>query len=94
MDEERVRKLAGLCRLKLAEDELRRAQEQIGGLLEHFSLLQEVDTEGVEASPYPQPIPHRMRPDRPAEVLSQQEVLANAPAQQEGQFLVPKVVES
>lgn len=94
MDQERVRELADLCRLQLDEGELARAREQIDRLLEYFSQLQEVDTEGIEASPYPCPIPHRFRPDQPGPVLSQAEVLSNAPEQRAGQFQVPRVVDS
>lgn len=94
MDQERVRELADLSRLDLDEGELARAQEQIGRLLDYFAQLQEVDTEGIEASPYPCPIPHRPRSDRIGPMLSPEDVVANAPATRAGQFLVPRVVDS
>jgi len=94
MDQERVLELARLSRLELSSSELDRAEEQIGRLLAYFAELQEVDTEGIDASPYPCPIPHRLRDDEPGPVLSQARVLANAPSSRAGQFRVPRVVDS
>ena len=93
MDRSTIRELARLCKLALDEDQEARAEARIARLLEYFGTLQEVDTEGVEPSPYPLDIPLRLRADTPGPVLSQEEVLANAPRQRAGSFLVPRVVE-
>ncbi len=93
MDRSTVRDLADLCKLSLDETQEARAVAQMGRLLEYFGKLQGVDTDGVEPSPYPMELPHRPRPDDPDEVLSQDEVLDNAPSKRGGAFLVPRVVD-
>lgn len=93
MDRSTVRELARLCRLSLDDAQEARAEARIGRLLEYFGMLAEVDTEGVEPSPYPLEMRPRRRADEPGPVLSQEQVLHNAPRQRAGSFLVPRVVE-
>ena len=93
MRAEDLQELAALARLRLSADELSRTGEQVRRLLQHFALLQGVNTDGVEPSPYPRPMANRTRPDLPEAPLTQEQVLANAPATRSGCFLVPRVVE-
>ncbi len=87
--------LAHLARLRIANPDLAAAtRDQVGRLLDHFAILREADTDGVEPSAYPIAIPHRTRPDVPADALSQDDVLRNAPATRSGCFLVPRVVDA
>ncbi len=93
MDRSTVRDLAALCKLNLDEAQEARAEAQMGRLLEYFGMLERVDTDGVEPSPYPMAMSPRPRADDPEEVLSQDEVLDNAPMKRGGAFLVPRVVD-
>ena len=93
MDRSTVRELARLCKLNLDDAQGHRAEAHIGRILEYFRMLEKVDTEGVEPSPYPMDLCARPRSDRTAPVLSQKETLANAPQKRAGAFLVPRVVE-
>ena len=93
MDRDTVQELCSLSKLNLDQAQMARAQEHITRLLGYFDMLQGVNTDAVEASAYPLPIPHRPRPDEAEPALSQDAVLENAPAQQKGSFLVPRVVE-
>ncbi len=93
MDRSTVRELARLCKLNLDDAQRHRAETQIGRILEYFGILETVDTEGVEPSPYPMALPARPRTDETGPVLSQKETLANAPQKRAGAFLVPRVVE-
>ncbi len=93
MDRSTVRDLADLCKLSLDDAQEARAVAHMGRLLEYFAMLQAVDTDGVEPSPYPMTLPHRPRADGRDAVLSQQEVLDNAPSMRGGAFLVPRVVD-
>ena len=93
MDRRTVRELARLCKLRLDEAQEARAEVQMGRILEYFRILEAVDTQGAEPTPYPMELASRPRPDVPGAVLSQDEVLANAPAKRAGAFLVPRVVE-
>ena len=86
-----MEELAWLARLRPAEPLA--IATQIDRLLGHFTVLREIDTEGVEPSAYPIAIEHRSRPDEPEEALPPAEVLRNAPAQRGDCFLVPRVIE-
>ena len=93
MDIAGVRRLAALSKLRLTTDQENRTCEQIERLLEAFAVLQDAPTEGIEPSPYPMPIPHRLRADAPEPELTQDEALQNAPEQSGGCFRVPRVVD-
>lgn len=94
MDAATVRELARLARLDLEPEEIQRAAGQLGRLLAWFDLLREVDTTGVEGSPYPRDLPLRARPDQPGPVLPTDEVLAGAAQRRAEQFVVPRVVDA
>lgn len=93
MDRDTVETLARLVRLRLDEAEAARAMERMERLLAYFAALQEVDTDNVEAAPYPVPLVLRWHDDVPEPALPREEVLANAPAVRQGAFVVPRVVE-
>lgn len=85
--------LAKLSRLRLPDEECQRSTAEVTKLLQAFTMLQDANTDTVEPSAYPLPIPARLRTDLPNQPLTQEEVLSNAPQQRAGCFLVPRVVE-
>lgn len=85
--------LAHLARLRLPTASGERTAKEVTDLLKSFAMLQDVNTDDVEPSAYPLPIPARLRPDLPDEPLTQDAVLGNAPRKRAGCFLVPRVVE-
>jgi aspartyl-tRNA(Asn)/glutamyl-tRNA(Gln) amidotransferase subunit C len=88
-DIDTVRALARLARLALAEGELVRFQGDLDRILEAFSVL----ARHPGASPAPSADePARTRADRPVPSLGAEVLLAGAPAQADGFFLVPKTV--
>ena len=93
MREDELRDLAKLARLELTDEDAAETRAKVDRLLAHFAMLQAVNTDGVEPSAYPLPIPLRPRPDQPAPPLPRDDVLANAPASRGGCFLVPRVVD-
>src|SRR5690606_40722324 len=64
IEREDVERVARLARLALTEEEKALFQEQLGAILEHVRALQEVDTEGVEPTPYAVQLTNVLRPDR------------------------------
>lgn len=62
-------------------------------VLEYVETLNEVDTEGVEATSHVIPLPTPFRPDRAAECLDPESAVANAPSREGFAFVVPKVLE-
>lgn len=86
--------IAKLAKLELTEEETNRFSEDLNQVLAYVEQLSQWDTSGVEPMYHPLPVYDALREDTPGNSLSNEAALANAPAQEEGQFRVPKVVES
>jgi aspartyl-tRNA(Asn)/glutamyl-tRNA(Gln) amidotransferase subunit C len=95
-----VARITRLARIKLSPEATVRALNELNGILGLIEQLQAVDTTGVEPMAHPlsahQNISLRLRDDiaAPTHTLDQRNALmANAPAEQDGLFLVPTVIE-
>ena len=88
-----VEHVAYLARLGLTEAELEVLVRQLGSILENMEILGELDTTQIPPTAQVLPLSNVMRPDELWNPLDQQEVLANAPASEEGFFLIPPVFE-
>lgn len=93
IDKETVRKVAGLARLKLSEDDLERFTPQVAGIVKWVEMLGEVNTDNVQPLANVVNIDLKLRADVISDGGYQKEILANAPESVEGFFVVPKVVE-
>lgn len=82
-----------LARLDLTPDEARRTAAQLGQVLDYMAKLQAVDVSGVEPMAHAVPLVNVSRPDVAEVCLPPADALRNAPAQANGLFLVPKIVE-
>ena len=85
--------VARLARLDLTPDEVARLQGQLDHVLEHVRRLEAVDVTGVEPSAHAFDVHGALRADEPRPGLAHEEALRNAPAQADGQFLVPRILE-
>jgi len=90
-----IRYVAQLARIELSPEEETRLGEQLEGILGYVRQLEKLDLEGIEPTAHATPIHSIVREDvaRPEACLSQQQALANAPRENNGQFVVPKVIE-
>jgi aspartyl-tRNA(Asn)/glutamyl-tRNA(Gln) amidotransferase subunit C len=88
-----IRYVAHLARLSLSPEEEQRMGEQLGNILGYIEKLKEADVSGVEPTAHAFPLVNVTRPDEACFSLSNEEALRNAPAQANGLFLVPKIVE-
>ena len=88
-----VKYVAHLARLSLSPEEEQTISEQLGGILGYIEKLKEVDVTGVEPTAHAFPLVNVVRPDEVRPSLSQEDALRNAPAQANGLFIVPKIVE-
>ena len=93
LDKATVARIATLARIRLAEAEQEHLAGELSQILGWIEQLDEVDTSGVEpmASAVHQSLP--MREDVVTEGDCRDRILANAPQQAHGFFVVPKVVE-
>lgn len=90
---EEVLHIARLARMKLDDASVTRLSQQLSGILEHFSALAALPTEGIEPTAHPLPLGNIMRADEVEPSLSQAAILANAPEQEDGFFRVRAVLE-
>jgi aspartyl-tRNA(Asn)/glutamyl-tRNA(Gln) amidotransferase subunit C len=88
-----VKRIAHLARIEITEEEAGVALGQLNEILGMIERLQSVDTTGIEPMSHPLGGAQRLREDQPVPVDIREAALRNAPAQQDGLFLVPKVIE-
>jgi aspartyl-tRNA(Asn)/glutamyl-tRNA(Gln) amidotransferase subunit C len=93
VDADTVRRIAHLARIAVAEDEVEPLQGELNAILAFVEQLQEVDVEGVEPMTSVTPMEMKKRADVVTDGGIRDDVLKNAPATENGFFLVPKVVE-
>lgn len=90
---EEVARLAGLARIDLTEAELTRLAGELDVIVESVAKVSEIATADVPATSHPLPLTNVFRDDVPAEPLAVDDVLAGAPAAEDGRFLVPQILE-
>jgi aspartyl-tRNA(Asn)/glutamyl-tRNA(Gln) amidotransferase subunit C len=88
-----VRYVAHLARLALSPEEEQKMAAQLSSVLGYIEKLKEVDVTGVEPTAHAFPLINVTRPDEVQPSMSHQDALRNAPAQANGLFIVPKIVE-
>ena len=90
-------RIANLARLELQPQESERMLTQVNGFFELVEKMRAVDTTGIEPLAHPlatiQDVTLRLRPDRVSEPNDREANQRNAPAVENGLFLVPKVIE-
>jgi aspartyl-tRNA(Asn)/glutamyl-tRNA(Gln) amidotransferase subunit C len=88
-----VKYVAHLARLSLTPEEEQKIGAQLGSVLGYIEKLKEVDISNVEPTAHAFPLVNVTRPDEIRPSMSSEDVLRNAPAQANGLFIVPKIVE-
>lgn len=93
LDEQTVRKVARLANIEIADTDIGRLGAQISGILKWVEQLGEIDTDNVEPLANVVNIELPLRKDEVTDGNCADKVLANAPEETQGFFVVPKVVE-
>lgn len=88
-----VEHVAKLARLDLNEDEKQQFTEQLNAILKYADKLNELDTDQVEPTSHVVPLSNVMRADEVRPSWELEQVLLNAPDEEDGQFKVPAVLE-
>jgi aspartyl-tRNA(Asn)/glutamyl-tRNA(Gln) amidotransferase subunit C len=81
--------VARLANLSLDDDEVSRMSEQLSGILDHVQALAGLELDQVPPTAHALDLENVTRPDRPRPSWPLDEVLSNAPAEQDGAFRVP-----
>jgi aspartyl-tRNA(Asn)/glutamyl-tRNA(Gln) amidotransferase subunit C len=93
LDRSDVEKIAHLARLQINEADIPEYQSNLSNILELVDQMQQTDTTQFEPMANPLDAVQRLRPDQVTETDQRQALQANAPATEDGLFLVPKVIE-
>jgi aspartyl-tRNA(Asn)/glutamyl-tRNA(Gln) amidotransferase subunit C len=84
--------VARLARLRLTDDELEQFTSQLGDILDHAAGVAALDTAGVPPTAHPLPLHNVLRDDVVVPSLDRDEVLAQAPAVEDGRIRVPRII--
>lgn len=88
-----VKRIAHLARIEVTDAEAWQALGQLNDIFKLIEQLQSVDTSGVEPMSHPLGGSQRLREDIARPTENREASMRNAPARQDGLFLVPKVIE-
>ena len=86
-----VRHIALLARVGMTDDEIEVMRDQLSGILDHFRVLQQADTEGVEPTAHSGDAHSVLREDEPRDSVPMEDALANAP-RRDGDFVRVRAV--
>ncbi len=93
VDQTTVRRIARLARIAVTDQDVPHLQGELNAILQFVEQLNEVDVSGVEPMTSVTPMAMKKRQDVVSDGAYPERVLANAPAREDGYFVVPKVVE-
>lgn len=93
LSREEVIKIAKLARLDLTEKELEWYREKLGRVLEYINELNKLPTEGTQFVRHVPRDAVAYREDVAIPFTDTKALLANAPALEDSQFLLPTIVE-
>lgn len=89
---EEVLNVAKLARLKFKDEEIEKFQIELNEILGYVEVLNEVDTENVEALTQINHNVNNLREDIVKKSLEIEKVVKNAPDSDAGTIIVPKVI--
>lgn len=87
-----VAHVAHLARLSLSDAELDLATEQLAAVLDHAADVAALDLTDVAPTAHPLPLANVLRDDVVVPGVDRDEVLAQAPAVEDGRFRVPAIL--
>ena len=93
LDRETVLHIARLARLGLTDEEVETLRAQLSDIINHFDVLEGVDTTGVEPTAHTLPLHNVFADDASRPSLPKDAVLEMAPAVEDGYLRVRAVLE-
>ncbi|HEY5791046.1 MAG TPA: Asp-tRNA(Asn)/Glu-tRNA(Gln) amidotransferase subunit GatC [Gammaproteobacteria bacterium] len=93
LDRDTVDRIAHLARLQLAEAEAEGYARHLSDILDFVAQLDDADTAGTEPLAHPLEVTQRLRDDVVTEPDQRARFQAQAPAVEDGLYLVPKVLD-
>ena len=93
ISDETIEYVGILAKLELSDEEKEQAKSDMGRMLDYIDKLGELDTMGVEPMSHVFPVQNVFREDVVTNGDTREQLLANAPEQKDGMFMVPKTFE-
>ena len=93
LSREEVLHIARLARMGITDDEVDKLSEQLSDILDNFEVLQQVNTDDVPPTAQSIALNNVIREDIVADSYSPEDILANAPHQEENHFRIHAVLE-
>jgi aspartyl-tRNA(Asn)/glutamyl-tRNA(Gln) amidotransferase subunit C len=88
-----IHRIAHLARIEITEQQAQAAAAQLNDIFAMIERIGRVDTTGVAPMSHPLDGVQRLRDDVVEPQPDRADLMRNAPAQRDGLFLVPKVIE-
>ena len=92
ISEDEIRHIAKLASLNLTEEEIKRYTKDLTDILEMANLVNNVNTDNVDETIGTNGLYNIFRKDEINQNNNRDELLSNAPSQDEGMFRIPKVI--
>jgi aspartyl-tRNA(Asn)/glutamyl-tRNA(Gln) amidotransferase subunit C len=89
---EELEHVARLARLSFSSDELSAFTGQLNDILGYVAKLEELDTGGVTPTTHALQVTNVFRQDEVKPSLPVEEAVANAPEEENGAFVVPRII--
>jgi aspartyl-tRNA(Asn)/glutamyl-tRNA(Gln) amidotransferase subunit C len=93
VDHATVKRVARLARLKVKDEDVPKLAGELNAILGFIEQLNEVDVSGVEPMTSVVTMKMKMRNDEVTDGHYPRNIVANAPAQEDDFFMVPRVIE-
>lgn len=87
-----VARVANLARIALTDEEIVKIAGELDVIASAVAKVSEVATPDVPATSHPIPLTNVMREDEVVEGVNLDDVMACAPASEDGKFLVPQIL--
>lgn len=93
ISKEEVLHIASLVRIAMTDEDVDQLQGQLSNILEQFEVLSTIDTESVLPTAHPIELTNVFKDDVSSPSLPKEDVLLNAPLQEEGYLRVKAILE-
>lgn len=93
ISDETIEYVGILAKLELSREEREQAKKDMSSMLDYIDKLNELDTSGTEPMSHVFPVNNVFRSDVVTNPDMREQMLANAPGEKDGSFVVPKAVE-
>ena len=90
ISDETIEYVGILAKLELSEEEKEAAKSDMGRMLDYIDMLGELDTTDVEPMSHAFPVQNVFREDVVVNFDDRENIIANAPEEKDGMFVVPK----